>query len=145
MLFYTKDLRASLGRARIEEQKQTALDNIKKNREAALRKLDVYYKSWDQARTSFGYIGITFLTVLFGGVFVNDFVKVCIYYFGHLRDLWRRFRKRKSESEKEEEYDDKAYKERDVILEIDQEYADELEESLEKVYIKLLKSKKKKP
>ena len=109
-----------------------------------MKKLDVYYKSWDQARTSFGYIGITFLTVLFGGVFVNDFVKVCIYYFGHLRDLWRRFRNRKSESEKEEEYDDKAYKERDVILEIDQEFADELEESLEKVYIKLLKSKKKK-
>ena len=140
ILFYKKDLIASVGRARIEEQKQTALDNIKKNREAALKKLDVYYKSWDQAKTSIGYIGITFLAVLFGGVFVNDFAKVCIHYFGHLRDLWRRCRQRKSESENEEEENGKGC---DVILEIDQEYTDELEESLEKVYIKLLKAKQK--
>ncbi len=70
-----------------------------------MKKLDVYYKSWDQARTSFGYIGITFLAVLFGGVFVNDFAKVCIHYFGHLRDLWRR--KRETENNKEE-CDDKG-------------------------------------
>ncbi len=49
-------------------------------------------------------------------------------------------RRKKSESENEEGFDDKGYKERDVILEIDQEY--KLEESLEKVYIKLLKSKR---
>ena len=105
-----------------------------------MKQLDIDYKSWDQARTSIGYIGITFVAVLFGGVFVNDFVKVCIHYFGHLRDLWRR--KREAENNKEEE-NGKRCKERDVILEIDQEYADELEESLEKVYIKLLKSKQK--
>jgi hypothetical protein len=51
-------------------------------------------------------------------------------------------RRKKSESENNKEEDGKRCKERDVILEIDQEYADKLEESLEKVYIKLLKSKR---
>jgi hypothetical protein len=34
-----KDLIAAAGRARIEEQKQTALTNIQKNKEAHLKKL----------------------------------------------------------------------------------------------------------
>jgi hypothetical protein len=70
---------------------------------------------------------------------VNDFIKVCIHYFGHLIGLWRGYRQRKCDAENEGE-DCKGHTEREVILEIDQEYADELEESLEKVYIKLLKS-----
>jgi hypothetical protein len=90
------------------------LANIEKNRDAALKQLDIQYASADKAKQSFGFIGITFLAVLFGSVFANDFFKLCLYYFRHLRDLWRRWWQRRN--------------------------ADDLEESLEKVYFKLVKA-----
>ena len=81
---------AAARRARIQEQKQTALINIQRNKQIRLKQLNIHYKSWDQAKTSFGYIGITFLTCLFGSICANDLIKVFIHYFGHLRDWYRR-------------------------------------------------------
>jgi hypothetical protein len=114
------------------------LTNIQKNKEARLKELNIDYKSWDQAKTSFGYIGITFLGCLFGSIFLNDFIKVCIYYFSKLRYFWRDWRQNRNELE---EVNAENKENDEVILELDQVYADSLDESLEKFYIKLLKSK----
>ncbi len=124
-----------MGRARIEEQKQAALTNIQKNRDAALKQLDIQYASADKAKKSFGFIGITFLAVLFGSVFANDFIKLCSYYFRHLKNWWQR----KQEIKEDRQSQDKENKD-EIVLELDQIYSDELEDSLEKVYFKLVKA-----
>jgi len=121
-------------RARIQEQKQTALSIIQTNKQIRLKQLDIDYKSWDQAKTSFGYIGITFLTVLFGSIFANDLAKVFIHYFGHLRDWYT--------SRISIKIDEKKINETgDVIVEMSQAYdGDLLEERLERVYFSLVKT-----
>ncbi len=124
-----------MGRARIEQQKQTALTNIQKNKDAALKQLDIQYASADKAKKSFGFIGITFLACLFGSIFLNDFIKLCIYYFRHLKNWWQR----KQEMKEERESKDKQNID-EVILELDQISTEKLEESLEKVYFKLVKA-----
>jgi hypothetical protein len=130
---------ATVGRALIKEQQQAALVNIQKNKEAALNKLNIQYASADKAKKSFGYIGITFLAVLFGSVFLNDILKLFIYYSLKLKTYWRR-----------KEIDDKLKNENntqdttsDVRIQIDFDANQELEESLEKVYFRLLTAKKK--
>jgi hypothetical protein len=123
-------------RARIEEQKQTALANIKKNKDAALKQLDIQYATADKAKMSFGYIGIAFLTVLFGSVFGNDLVKIFAHYFNRLREWWRQRRNMNDQREIER---DEAEQEQ-VQLELDQEYADNLEESLARVYLRLVQA-----
>ncbi len=108
------------------------------NKEAALKQLDIQYASADKAKQSFGYIGITFLGILFGSIFANDFIKLCLYYFRHLRVWWRRWWQRKKEPKESRE---KSEENKDnVVLELGHTYADGLEESLEKVYIKLVKA-----
>ncbi len=124
--------------ARIEEQKQTALTNIQTNKETTLKQLDIEYANWDKAKTSFGYIGITFLTVLFGTIFGNDLIKVFIHYLSHLRGWWRQRRRNiniQREQREREEVDQEQ-----VQIELDQEYADNLEESLERVYLRLVQA-----
>ena len=116
------------GRVRIEQQKQNALANIEKNRKAALAALNIHYAAADKVKTSFGYIGVTFLVVLFGSIFLNDFIKLCIYYFSGLREWWRR-RNIPEENVNEPEQ---------VQIEIDRVYGEDLEERLERVYIRLL-------
>jgi hypothetical protein len=107
------------------------LTNIQKNREAALKQLDIQYVNWDKAKTSFGYIGITFLAVLFGSIFLNDLIKVCIHFYNHLRDRWRHESecKNKSQENKKDEF----------RIEMQQDYLDNLDASLEQVYFKLVK------
>jgi hypothetical protein len=98
--------------------------------------LDIEYASADKAKQSFGYIGITFLAVLFGSIFGNDLIKLCIHYFNHLKNWWQR----KQEIKEERQSQDKQNKD-EIVLELGQMYTDELEDSLEKVYFKLLKAK----
>ncbi len=122
---------AAAGRARIEQQKKTALENIEKNKEAALTALNIQYAIADKAKKSFGYIGITCLVVLFGSIFLNDFIKLCIYYFNGLREWWRMRRNIQEENENENQPEQ-------VQIEIDPVYGDDLEDKLQRVYIKLL-------
>ncbi len=98
--------------------------------------MDIEYASADKAKQSFGYIGITFLAVLFGSIFGNDLIKLCIHYFNHLKNWWQR----KQEIKEERQSQDKQNKD-EIVLELGQMYTDELEDSLEKVYFKLLKAK----
>ena len=118
---------AVAGRARIEEQKQTALTNIQTNKNEALKQLNIQYAKLDRAKTSFGYVGITFLSVLFGSIFLNDFIKFCIFYFENFGDC------RMSSSQNNQEIKDDQD---DVIIEMDKE----LDERLEKVYFKLVRA-----
>ena len=113
--------------------------NIQRKRDAALKQLDIQYASADKAKQSFGYIGITFLSCLFGSIFGNDLIKLCLYYFSHLRDLWRRWWQRRKEMKEDRKSQDKANKD-EIVLEMEQTYAEDLEDSLEKVYFKLVKA-----
>ena len=124
---------AAAGRARIEQQKQIALANIEKNREAALNALNIQYANADKAKTSFGYIGITFLIVLFGSIFMNDLIKLCIYYWNGLREWWRG-----NENDQEQLNNRNNQIVQEVQIEMDRVYGEDLEEKLERVYIKLL-------
>jgi len=138
MIYFKKDLLAAAGRARIEEQKQTALTNIQKNRDAALKQLDIQYASADKAKQSFGFIGIAFLAVLFGSVFLNDLFKLIIYYYLELKSYWRR-KEVENKSKLEKNTSDTS----DVRIEMDNlnDANQKLEEALEKVYIRLLTAK----
>jgi hypothetical protein len=121
-------------RARIEEQKQTALVNIQKNKKEALKQLDIQYASADKAKQSFGYIGVAFLIVLFVSVFGNDLIKLLAHYFNRLRDWWRQRRNMNDQRERER---DEAEQEQ-VQLELEQEHAANLDERLERVYLRLV-------
>ena len=123
-----------MGRARIEQQKQVELANIQAEKEENLKKLNIQYETADKAKTSFGYIGIAFLTILFGSIFGNDLIKLLIYYFYGFRE-WR---SENEEQEKEKRKQDEVTS-NDVRLEIDQYYASKLDEGWERVYFKLVK------
>jgi hypothetical protein len=128
-----KDSIAFVGRARIEEQKQTSLTNIQRNKTAKLKQLDKDYVNWDKAKTSFGYIGITFLSVLFGSIFGNDFIKLCIYYYRE----WRQRRRNINKNNNNQRDGEKEEEENQVRIEMDRIRSDDLEERLEMVYVKL--------
>ncbi len=126
-----------IGRTRIEQQKQEALANIQKNKDAALKQLDIQYASADKAKTSFGYIGVTFLACLFGSVFANDFLKLFFYYFNHLRDWWRQ---RRNNNQNNADQREKEEEENQVQIEIDRDYGNDLEQKLEAFYLKLVET-----
>ena len=97
-----------------------------------MSKLNIQHANADKVKTSFGYIGITFLVVLFGSIFMNDLIKLCIYYFNGLREWWR------GNNEREQENAENQRQEH-VKIEMDRlVYVNDLEEKLEKVYIKLV-------
>ena len=131
---------ATVGRALIKEQQQAALNKIQKNKEAALTELDIKYASADKAKKSFGFIGIAFLAALFGSVFLNDLIKVLIYYSLKLKTYWG-LKKIDNKFKNENNTSDTS----DVRIEMDNlnDANQELEEALEKVYIRLLTAKKK--
>ncbi len=59
---------------------------------------------------------------------------MCIYYFSHLRDWYSSWWQRKGPEEKLEEANKV-----EIILEMEQTYADDLEDALEKVFFKLVR------
>ncbi len=121
------------GRAKIEEKKQAeiVLINIKKNE--ALAKLDIQYKTADRAKKTFGFIGIFFLTLLVTVILLNDLAKLInlIYIF------WNE-KKRESQGDKSREDKDKDDKE--LQIEIDRMYSNDLEIKLERVHLKLVRA-----
>jgi hypothetical protein len=111
-----------------------ALTNIQTNKTAKLKQLDKDYVNWDKAKKSFGYIGITFLSVLFGSIFANDFIKLCVYYYREFRQR-RRNNDNNNNNNQLEQIEDEQHR-----IQLDQMYADELEERLERVYFRLKKA-----
>ena len=124
---------ATAGRALIKQQQQAALDKIQKNKEAALKQLDIQYASVDKAKQSFGYIGIISLSLLFGVIILNDLFKMCKYIHNEINDNWY-------EENIEFKNDENGKFNDDIVLDMDQE----LEEKLENIYFSLVKAHAKK-
>ena len=122
-----------MGRARIEQQKQIELANIETKKQENIKKINIVYETRVKAAKTIGYIGVAFLVVLFGSIFLNDLIKLCIYLFNGMREWWRE-KKRHEENQNQIN----SGKEEHVQLEMDHVYGDDLEEKLEKVYFRLL-------
>ena len=113
------------------------MTNIQKNKDAALKQLDIEYANWDKAKKSFGYIGITFLAVLFGSVFGNDLIKLFTHYFNRLREWWRQRRNNNNQRGQRER---EEVEQEQVQIELEQEYSNDLEEKLERFYMRLVQA-----
>jgi hypothetical protein len=75
------------------------------------------------------------LASLFGSVFENDLIKLCIHYFGLLRN--RRINEEEIGRNKQAEEENKK---EEFVLDMEEIASTDLEESLELVYFKLLKA-----
>jgi hypothetical protein len=87
-------------------------------------------------KTSFGYIGITFLSVLWGYIILNDLAKLLNECYEETKDLIREKRKKRINEQKENEIEQ-------VKLELEQgeeKCAQDLDEKLEKIHLQLIKA-----
>ena len=69
---------------------------------------------------------------------MNDFLKVCIYYFNHLREWWRGNDDREQDNIGDHNQEERQRDEEQVQIEMEHVYGEELEEKLGRVYIRLL-------
>ena len=121
-----------MGRAKIEKSKQEQLALIEKNKNETLAKLNIKYATADKVKTTFGYIGIISLSLLYGAIILNDLAKFLQLCFIIAKDLLKERREQK-EKEKNEV--------REVKIQIDDEFfSQELEEKLEKIHFQLIKA-----
>jgi hypothetical protein len=97
----------------------------------ALKQLDIKYVNWDLVRRIIGYISIAFLTVLHATIFGNDVLKFCVYLYRRLILRRRNINNNVAERRREEVERDR------VQIELEQEYADKLDQTLERFYVKL--------
>jgi hypothetical protein len=67
-----KEQLAIFGRANIAKSQQEQLTKIETKRKEALAQLNIKYESADKAKTSFGYIGIIFLSSIWFMIIGND-------------------------------------------------------------------------
>ena len=108
------------------------LNKIETNRKEALAKLNIKYATADKVKTSFGFIGITFLSVLWSLIILNDLCKSLYFCYKEIKDIRKLKKERVELSEvkiqlEEDEKDDKHY-------------AQDLEEKLEKFHWKLVQA-----
>ena len=109
------------------------LATIETNRKAALVSLSIQFASADKAKTSFGYIGIISLSTLFSVIFLNDLWKLCIYIAFRVR---RHFRQEKQQRR----VADHAENPRQVEIEMERVYAEDLERKLERFHVALIRA-----
>ena len=124
------------GRARIEASKEEQLSIIEKNKQEALAKLNIKHAAADKVKTSFGYIGIVFLSFLWGSIILNDLTKFLQLCFEIAKDLLkekRELKEKKTKEEKRKEYEQ-------VTLEMDEEYSQDLEDKLHQFHLQLVKA-----
>jgi len=130
---------ATVGRTLIQQKQQAALANIRASKKAALNHLNIKYASADKAKQSFGFIGITFLSVIFGSIILNDLIKLCAYICDEIGETW-------SGEKTEAKNNSVVGPEKEIIdeeactLEMDLD----LEEILERVYFRLKANQNKK-
>lgn len=127
---------AVIGRAKIEKQRLSESKAVDVKRKEALKKLEKKYASADKARTSFGYIGISFLSLLFGVIFLNDLSKFCVYLY----QLYREWKQKRAATEQRVKKERQISRGDSIEIELDQDYFDDLEKSLERVHIQLIKA-----
>ena len=86
-LIKNQERAAIFGLARIEKRRLEQIAKIEENRKAALASLNIDYASADKVKTSFGYIGITFLSVLWAVFIPNDLAKLLNECYLETKDL----------------------------------------------------------
>ena len=124
-----------VGRAKIEKSRLEKMAQIEENRKAALASLNIKYASADKAKTSFGFIGITFLGVLWSAIILNDLAKLFRLCYEETRELLKERREQHHNEKNEKEFDQVT-----IHLEDDEKYLDDLEEKLDKVHWQLVKN-----
>ena len=123
---------AIIGRAKIEKAKQEQLAKIEIKRREAIAKLNVKYAAADKVKTSFGYIGIISLSLLYGIIILNDFFKFLQICYKIIKDYRKQRREQKEKEKKERE---------ETIIEMEEQvYSQDLEEKLEQIHLQLMQS-----
>ena len=105
---------------------------IEENRKAAIASLNIKYASADKVKTSFGFIGITFLSSLWGLIILNDLAKLLNECYKETKDLLKERRERKEKERKDQ-----------VFIELSEENeicSQDLEEKLDKFHLQLVKA-----
>ena len=125
------------GMANIEHSAQQQITQIEANKQANLEKLNVKFSSADTAKSSFGFIGIICVSVLFGGFLLNDFLKLGYYLYQNYHRNLAKYQLENnipiSSTEKE--------KGTELIQQLDDIYSQQLEDRLERMHLRLLKAK----
>ena len=117
----------------IEKRRVEEIANIENKRKNALKKLETKYKTADQIKISFGYIGIASLIILFGTIILNDMAKL-------LNTVSQRYLENKEDLRVKEERRKWRKRKTQVQIEIDENYSNDLSQKLETFYEKLIKS-----
>ena len=125
---------AITGRALIEQSRLIQLADIEANRKAALARLNIQYAIADKAKTSFGYIGIISLCLIWSAFILNDmpsFIRLC---FEIAKDLLKERREQNIIEKKEREI-------KQVTIQMEEElYSQELKEKLDRIHLQLIKA-----
>ncbi len=128
---YSKEQLAIVGRANIAKSQQQQLANIETKRKEALAQLNIKYESADKAKTSFGYIGIIFLSSIWFLIIGNDLMKLFQLCYEETKSLL---------SEKQQE-DNKIKEEQEQVkIQLEDEYSNDLGEKLDKIHLQLVKA-----
>jgi hypothetical protein len=130
-----KDQVAFIGRAKIEMSRLKQIAKIEENRKVALANLNIKYSLADKVKTSFGYIGITFLSVSWGLIILNDLAKLLKECYRETKDLLEERRGKMKDGRKENEIEQVK-----IELEQEEKYAQDLDEKLEKIHLQLIKA-----
>ena len=120
----------AVGRSKIENKRQGDLANITTHKQAKLEALSVKYQKVEKARASLGYVSMIFLSLLFGTIFINDFVKLA-------RCLLIENNKLAFKSVEADKREDNVT---NVYVKIDEIDSDQLEARLKRVHVNLLRA-----
>ncbi len=122
-----------VGRAKIEKGRLEQMAKIEENRKAALAGLNIKYASADKAKTSLGFICITFLGVLWGAIILNDLAKLLHLCFEETKEFLEERRERREQEKNDQVSIQLEAKENEIS-------SQDLEEKLEKIHLQLVKA-----
>jgi len=129
-------LRVERARKKIEEQKETALTEIKIKKNETLAKLNTQYKTAVKVKETFGYIGIIFLSLLCTAILLNDLGKLCMVIYERCTEIREEKRQQEEKKNKEKETTDNS----SLEIQIDRIYSRDLEIKLDQFHQSLVKA-----
>ena len=122
--------------ASISQSAQIQLAQIETQKQAALEKLDVKFASADAAKSSFGYIGIISVSLLYAVFLLNDLLKLTAFILKKYAAKKLVYNKISTVSESETKSSS-----HELEHNIDRLYSSQLEARLERVHLRLLRAK----
>ena len=124
---------SAMGRANIENSKNIQIANIETNKIEQLKSLDIKFANVDAAKKSFGYIAVISLSILFGSIFLNDFIKLANFVLNYYVRQTNPSENTTEERDEDSELESSTYN----VIQIDTTYSNILERRLELVHISL--------